>query len=286
MQNSKKTHFREEANVHIVFKSNHPVVASKLLRVHSILGGVPKIFILLFSAALFVISSCSPLRKQLYFKDLNRDTTLRNVVSENFDLKIMKNDVLGINVVSLSPDVAFYNGSSAASGAAAPSGYSLDSNGNIKFVKLGFIHALGLTRKQLKDTLELALVPYLRDAIVTVSFLNRHVTMLGAVSPQVLSFSDDNMTILDALAKSGDIGEKGRMDNVLVIRDENKSKVFKRLNLQKVSIFYSPYYYLQPNDIVYVEPPKNKTPLTLLQVFSYVTTGLSLIFLLVSVFKL
>ena len=94
------------------------------------------------------------------------------------------------------------------------------------------------------------------------------------------------MTILDALALSGDIGEKGKMENVLVIREENDTKVFKRLNLQKDSIFYSPYYYLQPNDIVYVEPAVERTPLSTAMVLSYITTGISLIFLILNAFKL
>ena len=285
MQNSKKTIFRREgaglllSRLYSFLRSERMVSPTSIKRkYHCILS-----FAILLGAA-----SCSPAKKNVYFRNLQRDTTLRNVVTPTFELKIQKDDVLGISVASLSPDVAFYNAASGSSagGATSPSGYSIDTNGNINFVKLGWVHALGLTRKELKDTLEKALVPYLRDVVVTVSFLNRHVTMLGAVSPQVLPMAGDNMTILDALAKSGDIGEKGKMDNVLVIRDENNNKVFKRLDLLKDSIFYSSYYYLQPNDIVYVEPQRIKTRLTVLQVFSYITTGLSLIFLLVNTLKL
>ena len=104
--------------------------------------------------------------------------------------------------------------------------------------------------------------------------------MLGGITPQVLLMPGDNMTILDALAGSGDIGEKGRMDNVLVIREKDDNKEFKRLNLTDNSIFYSPYFYLQPNDIVYVEPMKIKANNTA-QIVSYVTTGITfLIFIL------
>ena len=93
---------------------------------------------------------------------------------------------------------------------------------------------------------------------MSVGFLNRHITMMGAVSPQVLPILNDNMTLLDALASSGDIGAKGRPDNILVIREKDNTKEFKRLNLTDKSIFYSPYFYLQPNDIVYVEPVKER----------------------------
>ena len=224
------------------------------------------------------ISSCNVFKNQVYFKDLPRDTTIKNVITENYDLKIRKGDLLWITVASPSPDVAYFNGFQNP-GKEQPGGYLVDENGNIDFLKLGIIHVEGLTTKQLKDSLENQLIPYLKNSVVSLAFLNRHVTMLGSVSSQVLPLTG-GMTILDAIAASGDIGLKGKMDNILVIRDENGSKVFKRLNLKDHSIFYSPYYYLMPNDIVYIEPSRIKTPLTVPEVLSYITTGLSLFFIL------
>jgi polysaccharide biosynthesis/export protein len=235
--------------------------------------------------------SCSPIKYNVYFKNLQKDTVLRNIVTPNYELKIQKNDILGITVVGLSPDVSFFNNSSVAAGASGSSastaaGYPVDSNGNISFVKLGTIHTAGMTRKELKDTLEKGLIPYLKDVVVTVSFLNRHVTLLGGVNTQVLPMVGDNMTILDALAASGDIGQKGKIDNVLIIRDTGTAKIFKRLNLENNSIFSSPYYYLQPNDIVYVEQTTVKTPITTPQIVAYITSGASLIFLILNALKL
>src|SRR6185312_13466369 len=106
--------------------------------------------------------------------------------------------------------------------------------------------------------------PYLAQCVVAVGFLNRHVTMMGAVSPRVLPLPNNKMTILDALAATGDIGDKG------------KTKEFKRLNLTDESVFYSPYFYLQPDDIVYVEPVKKKAENTT-RIVGYVTSGLSLL---------
>lgn len=238
-----------------------------------------------FLSLLILFYSCRPTGNPVYFKNLQRDTSLKNIITENYELRIRKNDLLGITVISLSPDVAFYN-AQVSSGTAAVNGYPVNGNGNISFVKLGDIHAEGLTRKELKDTLEKLLVPYLKDVVVTVSFLNRHITMLGGVNTQVLPIAVDNMTIFDALAASGDIGEKGRIDNVLVIRDSIGVKEFKRLNLSNHSIFYSPYYYMQPNDIVYVEPVKVKTKITTAQIISYITSGISLIILILNSVKL
>jgi polysaccharide export outer membrane protein len=239
----------------------------------------PHVRVIFLCLYVFAIASCTPTKSSTYFQTLQKDTTLRNLVTKDFDVKIQKDDLLGITVSSMSPDNAFYN--SPQNGVGALAGYLVDESGNIRFVKLGDVHVEGMTKKELKAKLEKDLVPYLKEPVVSIGFLNRHVTMIGGVTPQVLPMPAGNMTILDALASSGDIGEKGRIDNVLVIRDTaENAKEFKRLDLTDNSIFYSPYFYLQPNDIVYVEPKKVKANNTS-QIISYVSTGTTfLIFIL------
>jgi polysaccharide export outer membrane protein len=234
----------------------------------------------LYLFMIFFLFSCSNSKKAIYFQDIPKDTTLTNLVSKDFEPKIQKADLLGITVASLSPEnTALYNAPQNAEGPLT--GFLVDENGNIQFIKLGKLHVEGMTRKELKSLLERDLSPYLKDPVVAVGFLNRHVTLMGAVSPQVLPLVMDNMTLLDALAASGDIGAKGRPDNILVIREKGNSKEFKRLNLTDKSIFYSPYFYLQPNDIVYVEPLKIKQD-NVTRIISYVTTGLSLLIFILS----
>lgn len=217
--------------------------------------------------------SCAPAKKTIYFQDIPRDTTLTNLISKDFEPKIRKGDLLSITVASLSPEnTAIYNAPQSAQGPV--SGYLVDESGNIPFIKLGTLHVEGMTRKELKNQLEKDLATYLAQPVVAVGFLNRHVTIMGAVSPQVLPMPNDNMTILDALASGGDIGEKGRTDNVLVIREKGTSKEFVRLNLTNKSVFYSPYFYLQPNDVIYVEPTKPKVDNTT-RIISFVTAGIS-----------
>ena len=271
MQNSKKT--ISPGREYIVSFTNNLIHT-----LNTKFPGIKSMGSLLCLLIFFSLASCSLLKNPVYFKNLPNDTTLNNVVTQKYELKIQKNDVLGITVASLSPDVAFYNAPQNTVGPV--NGYQVDENGNISFVKLGILHVEGMTRKELKDTLEKNLVPYLRDVVVSVGFLNRHITMLGGLNPQIIPMPGDNMTILDALAASGDIGVKGRIDNVLVIRDTGSAKTFKRLNLENSSIFSSSYYYLQPNDIVYVEPLKERTPLTAAQIISYVISTVSLIVLI------
>lgn len=238
-------------------------------------------FTAFFSIVLLVnFIACTPVKKTTYFQDLQKDTTLHNLVSKDFETKIRKTDLLSIAVASMSPDIAFYNAPQSSSGAL--NGYLVDENGNIPFIKLGILHVEGMTKKELKAKLERDLVPYLKDVVVSVGILNRHITMIGAAGPQVLPITTENMTIIDALASSGDIGERGKTDNVLVIREKGENeKEFKHLNLTNNSIFYSPYFYVQPNDIVYVEPVKVRTAKTA-QIISYITAGVSFALLIIN----
>lgn len=228
---------------------------------------------LLYALIMIVGStSCSTARKTIYFQDLPSDTTLQNVMTKNFETKIQPGDLLGIKITTSAPDfTSLYNASSDAIG--EQEGFLVDEDGNIQLYKLGKTPVAGLTKKELKKKLEKDYEAYFRDNVISVTILNRHVTMLGAVSTKVLPMTE-KMTILDALAESGDIDVTGRTDNVLVIREKENSKDFKRLNLTDRSIFYSPYFYLQPNDIVYVEPVKERKANTA-QVISLVTTGIT-----------
>ena len=235
--------------------------------------------VLIISVTSFCLSSCSSSKNTLYFKGITNDTTLNNVISKDFEPKIQKGDLLGITVSSLSPEnTTLYNAPQNAEGSAT--GFLVDSVGNINFFKLGSIHAAGLTRSELKEELQKELVPYLAQTVVAVGFLNRHVTLIGAISPSILAMPTDHMTILDAIASAGDISEKGKKDDVMVIREEGHSKVFKKLDLTDQSIFYSPYFYLKPNDIIYVKPEEKKQKISTREVISYVTTAISLYLLI------
>ena len=238
----------------------------------------------LFLLLIIFLSSCSSTKSTTYFQNIPNDTTLTNLVSKDFEPKIQKGDLLGITVASLSPEnTIIYNAPQNAQGPLT--GYLVDENGDIQFVKLGTLHVEGMTRKELKAKLEKDMAPYLAQAVVAVGFLNRHITMIGGISPQIIPMPNDNMTILDAIAASGGISDKGRPDNILVVREKGNSKEFKRLNLTDNSIFYSPYFYMQPNDVVYVEPVKEKKD-QFFRIYSMIITSASFVFLVLSRFHL
>lgn len=237
--------------------------------------------------ALFGFASCSSPKNTAYFQTIKRDTTLQNIVTKNFDLKIRPDDLLSISVASASTDLSgLFNaaqGSSAIPNGAATTGYLVDKNGVIQFYKLGNIGVAGLTRDSLRELLQRELAAYLKGPVVTVRFANHRITVLGEVgTPGVIPIPNDQMTILEAIGQSGDLKETAKPDNVLVIRQTDKGKEFRHVNLQDHSVFSSPYFYLQNDDVVYVEPDVKKKEPKVQQTVSYIISGVSLLTLLIS----
>lgn len=204
-----------------------------------------------------LLSSCHVSRDSRYFMTLSKDTTISAYVSPGLDSRIRKDDLLGINVSSLSSaDDALY---AAPPGAVDKAGYVIDTDGNIYFHRLGKIKAEGLTRKELALRIQEGLKPYLSDAIVSVIYLNHKVTVAGEVgSPRVLQLPEEQITIMDALVSCGDLKVNSLRNDLMVIRDSSDKRVVKHINLEDHSILNSPWFYLQPNDIVIVNPDYKK----------------------------
>jgi len=184
---------------------------------------------------------------------------------------IQKNDILSISVSSLSEDASKIFNSPGSGGAAINSngaggeGYLVSADGFIQFPVLGNIKAEGLTKPQLKDKIANTILEkkLLVDPIVTIRFLNFRITVLGEVrNPGVLTIPNEKISLLEAIGLAGDMTLYSKRDNVMLIREENQQKIVKRINLNSIEIFTSPYYYLKSNDIVYVEPNKAKVATT------------------------
>ncbi|MBX2887514.1 MAG: polysaccharide biosynthesis/export family protein [Ferruginibacter sp.] len=216
------------------------------------------IIVLAYLALAFSSLSCKTVKPNGYFQTLQRDTTIQGFVNPGLDSKIITGDQLAISINSLSVDenMKFNNTNiTETQGQVSTPGYPVDEGGNIKIHRLGVVHVAGLTRRELASKLEKDLLPYLREPLVSVTFLNHKVTVMGGVAnPQVISLSGDNMPIFEAIVKAGDVGKEGRLDHVLIIRDSSDKKIVKKVNLEDHSIFASNWYFLQPDDIVYVMP--------------------------------
>jgi len=221
-------------------------------------------------AALPFLSSCSDTKKLTYFDNIQDQTFKANIITG--EPVIQKNDLLSITVSSLSveasamfnaPNLSAYNINTVTSlGNGSLAGYLVSPAGDIQFPILGFIKAEGKTKSQLSQYISSQLneKKLLVDPIVSVRFLNFRVSVLGEVSrPGVYTIPNEKLSILEALGLAGDISLYGKKENVLLIREDDKAqKIIKRLNLNSHEIFTSPYYYLRSNDVIYVEPMKDK----------------------------
>lgn len=210
------------------------------------------------AVACFFLSSCTVTKNSYYFKNLARDTSIPATVTRQSEMTIKKNDVLSIVISSLNREEdIIYNAPalSLAAGTNSVNGYQVDAQGNIQLHKLGTIHAEGMTRSALKTKIQTDLQPYLKDPVVTIRYMNHRVTVLGEVAkPQVIQMPEEKLSLFEILGNSGDVTQFARKDNILVIRETETGRQLKRINLEDHSIFTSDWYYLQPDDVVYVEP--------------------------------
>lgn len=177
---------------------------------------------------------------------------------------VQKGDLLSIKIFSkangLNPQAdAPYNlqegGTASGTGSStASSGFLVDQNGNIEYPQLGILHLEGLTREQVADLIKSKVDTSLTQPSVIVRFLNFKISVLGEVkSPGTFSLPTERVTILDALGLSGDITDFGKKNNVMVVRENNGHIERGRIDLTSDSMFSSPYYRLQQNDVVLVE---------------------------------
>jgi polysaccharide biosynthesis/export protein len=235
------------------------IFSTRLVKHMKFISPVAYLFLLLVP----FFFSCSVAKPTYYFKNITRDTVINSVVSNNEELKIKKADVLGISISSLSKEEdEIYNKPALQSSGqgASVQGFPVDREGNIYLHKVGKVKAEGMTRNEFKIYLEKQLQPYLKDPVVIVNFANHYVTVIGEVGkPQLLNMPDEKISIIDVLAQSGNVNPIAQMNNLMVVREKDgTSKEFKHINLEDQSIFTSPWYYLQPNDIVVVNPDEKR----------------------------
>lgn len=213
-------------------------------------------------------TACTSTKKIIYLQDVV--PLKQQEIEQKYEVIIHGDDLLAIMVNSRDPELALpfnmpmvsYQLGSNTGGQQRVLGYLVDTNGNIDFPILGEIHVEGLTRMQLTELIKNKLIEgdLIKDPIVTVQFLNFKISVMGEVGrPGSFTISGDRITLLEALSMAGDLTIYGRRDRVGVIRENNGKRTILFHDLRSADIFNSPGYYLQQNDIVYVEPNKAKS---------------------------
>ena len=222
------------------------------------------------SAVVFAIASCGTAKDIAYFQ--NKMVDQPEEIDKHAGIVIQPKDMLSIVVSSRNPElVAMFNlpvvsyqaGSEVVSGGSQQRlmGYVVDNEGNIDFPILGPIEVKGLTRWELSELIKGRLLDggLLTDAVVTVEFMNFKVSVIGEVNnPGTFNIEGDKVTVLQAISLARDLTIFGERENVTVIRERDGQRTMYEINLCDVSMFNSPAYYLQQNDVVYVQPSEIK----------------------------
>ena len=227
--------------------------------------------ILLLTSSIIILSSCGSVKNIAYLQ--NSDSIFFARSEYLYDARIMPKDVLTITVNTVNPEAAepfnltvptsFNNQTRSTYSQPILQTYLVDNNGRIDYPVLGTLQVGGLSKSECEKMIHDKILPYLNAAenpVVTVRMSNYKISVLGEVNrPGMFTVGNEKINILEALAQAGDLTIYGVRDKVKLIREDAKGrKDVITLNLNDANIINSPYYYLQQNDIVYVEPNKVK----------------------------
>lgn len=214
--------------------------------------------------AVLAMASCTSVKNIPYFKNVEEiDLAASRML---YDARIMPKDLLTIQINTTDPEASkpfnlYSQHNSGGNNQIIP--YLVDNEGNINFPVLGKLQVSGMTKNECQDMIASRLKMYLTETenpVVTVTMSSYHVTVLGEVSnPGVIPVNTERMSVIEAIASAGDLTIFGKRENILLIRqDARGEKSAHRINLNDAGLLNSPYYHLQQNDIIYVEPQKIK----------------------------
>ena len=222
---------------------------------------------ILFVFVFLFLTSCSSSRNIIYLNDL-RDNNYSEEVKNRADPVIQPDDVLSISMSSLNPEsnllfnagvMTTVGSNSTSSVGRSGDGYLVDKNGFINFPVLGKVKLAGLTKGEATDKMTAEINKNVKNPIVNIRFLNFKITVVGEVNrPSSFTVASESLNIIEALGLAGDLTPYGKRENILIIRERNGIRTATRVDITSKEVFKSPSFYLQQNDIVYVEPVKNK----------------------------
>ncbi|MEK6493896.1 polysaccharide biosynthesis/export family protein [Myroides odoratimimus] len=222
----------------------------------------------LFFCTMLLLGSCASKESIVYYQNVE-DVLLKESNDNKFETRLRSDDLLMIIVSAEDPEAAApFNlmntmttnpNNPAGSGTMTQHLYLVDSDGNIEFPVLGTIKIGGKSKKEAVEILTKQISQYINNPIVNMRIMNYKVTVQGEVNkPGVHTINSERLTLAEAIALSGDLTVYGKRDNILLIREIDGRRVPIRVDMTKADFMVSPYYYLNQNDIVYVEPNKTK----------------------------
>jgi polysaccharide biosynthesis/export protein len=257
---------------------------------------------LLLFAFCFLFSNCLTHKELINFRTGEEPTpTLSQMSKQDIlnqaDIKLQTNDVLAIIIAS--PDgvlatpfniVPLQGGGAQGFMPTSPTTYLINSEGIIDLPTIGTLKAAGLTVKEVREEIIKRVAKDIVNPSVNVRLINFKVSVTGEVgNPGVIQVQSERLTIIEALAEAGDFTPYSNRRHVMVIREKNGVREIGELDFKDTKFFTSPYYFLQQNDVIYVEPIKGKIAQIQQPINTYiqpVVSGLSIIATLTSLIYL
>lgn len=220
------------------------------------------VHILQLVVAVFMITSCKTPTNVVYLQDIQPNISM--ALQEERAIRLQPGDRLSVIIHSKNAEMVemfnLYTKNSVAGG--GTSLYTVDESGNIDMPVLGMIDVEGLTRTEVADLVKYKLLSanLLRDPIVIVEYAQMEYYVMGEVNaPGKIEITKDKVNIIEALISAGDLTINGSRENILVLRTQNGVQVPYRINLTETrSVYASPAFYVQQNDIIYVEPNEQR----------------------------
>ncbi|MDB5258560.1 MAG: polysaccharide transporter [Chitinophagaceae bacterium] len=236
-------------------------------RVQIKMGVFKKLFIVILTCT--ALTSCVTQKKLKLMTDLSADTTSVSVIDSSYSYRLKPGDVLYLKVVSSTDSkMELFNQSlsNTQSGVNSGGGQSnlltgnlIDQYGDIELPMVGLIRISGLTLKQTEKLIKDKMSEYLTYVTVTVKLMSFRVSVLGEVmNPGIKQIDRNHLTLLDALSYSGDLTDMANRKKVRLIRKENNRNKVYTIDMSSVNMLASEFYYLRPDDVIYVEPLKYK----------------------------
>ena len=248
------------------------------------------------AVVMLVFASCVSNKEMTYLQGVDQMYSTPQSIDKDFGLVIQPDDELAISITSKTKElidefnnnVVIKSGSSSASTGGQSAGmmyFYVGKDGTIDFPILGRISVKGRTIYQVASDLENQIrASHIKDAQVTVKIMSFKVTVMGAVkSPGTQEYTGQRLTLLEALGRAGDLNNTAVRKSVLIMREENGVRATYRVDLtDPKSVFESPAYYLQQNDMIYVEPNKSKSVKSS-AFYTFLSAGASILSLITAV---
>lgn len=238
-------------------------------------------------------TSCIPHKDIVYYQELEAKAidSMTTLVEKQQPYRVQINDILNIRVKALDQEnvqilnpIGDVNLNASSQERSYFDGFTVDLHGNIRIPTLGYINVLGYTTEEIQEMIEKKLLEEqfkeTANIFVTVKLAGLKYTASGEIGrPGTQVLFQERVNIYEAIANSGEINDVGNRKDVLIIRQYPQGQKIHRLDLTDVNVMQSPYYYIQPNDMIYVKPLKQKslgTGETLVQSIGFIASILSL----------